>query len=82
MRLDINNVDRMCAAVDTTVAMPEIDLSEIDFVEPYGLVYLEMFIRHHNEGGKLFTVVPPAIQRRNRLSKIAGVWGTIWHTTG
>lgn len=59
MRLDIENVDKICAAVDTTVATPEIDLSEIDFVEPFGLVYLGMFIRHHNEGGKLFTVDPP-----------------------
>ena len=69
MRLDIENVDEICAAVDTTVGKPVIDLSEIDFVEPYGLVYLGMFIRYHSGGGKLFEVVPPRSDQVKRYLK-------------
>lgn len=59
MRLDVKCVDGLCAAVDTTAVRPQIDLSRITFVEPYGLVYLGMFIRHNNSLGKVFTIIPP-----------------------
>ena len=59
MRLDVKYVDGLCAAVDATAVRPRIDLSGVTFVEPYGLVYLGMFIRHNNSLGKMFTIIPP-----------------------
>ena len=38
---------------------PTIDLSYIDFVETYGLIYLCMFIRYHNENGTFFHIIGP-----------------------
>lgn len=59
MELGYNTVDALCSRVDLTQAKPILDLSQITFFRPFGLVYLGMFLRHHNSRGKTFTVLPP-----------------------
>ena len=57
--LTYRNVQNLCSQVDLSLDMPEIDLSQYTFLEPYALIYLGMFLRHHNQQGTYFTVVYP-----------------------
>lgn len=59
MRLDFFTVDHLCAGVDFTPQRPIIDLSNVTFFNQFALVYLGMFLRHHNSRGKAFNVIPP-----------------------
>lgn len=59
MQLNLHSVDRLCAGVDLNVRKPTLDLSNVSFVEPSGLVYLGMFLRHFNSLGKFFNIVTP-----------------------
>ncbi|HLK11081.1 MAG TPA: hypothetical protein VKW76_06855 [Candidatus Binatia bacterium] len=60
--LTFRTVDDVCAGVDFTPSRPVIDLSGITFVEPFGLIYLGMFLRHHNARGRAFDVTLPRDQ--------------------
>ena len=59
MELDFYNVDQLCATVDLADEKPTIDLSQITFFKPFGLIYLGMFLRFHNSNGKAFNVKVP-----------------------
>ncbi len=43
-----------------SVDRPVIDLSEVTWIEQFAIVYLGMFLRHHNSSGKYFYVNMPA----------------------
>ena len=50
---------------------PLIDLSDITFFEPFALVYLGMYLRHHNALGKTFRVqLPHARDSRDYLARV------------
>ncbi|MPZ14432.1 MAG: hypothetical protein GEU73_08415 [Chloroflexi bacterium] len=53
------NTDRLCAQVDLTESPATVDLSDITFFEPFALIYLGMFLRHHNSQGRRFRVLRP-----------------------
>lgn len=57
--LTFANVDRLCASVDITQVPPRIDLSPVDFFEPFALIYVGMFLRHYNTQRVSFEIVPP-----------------------
>lgn len=59
MELSLRSVDELCAGVDLDVPKPTLDLSTVSFVEPGGLVYLGMFLRHFNSLGKFFNIITP-----------------------
>lgn len=59
IRLDRSTADKICASVDLGSPRPRIDLSDVSFVEPFGLIYLGMFIRHFNGLGQFFEIVTP-----------------------
>lgn len=69
MDLNFRNVQRLCAAVDLTDEKPAIDLKGITWVEPYAIVYLGMFLRHHNSLGKYFTLNVPEAGVKKYLDK-------------
>ena len=70
MNLDFWNVDQLCASVDFSIERPIIDLSGVRFFRPFGLVYLGMFLRHHNYCGKAFDVrMPSNTAARNYLAQ-------------
>lgn len=56
MRLNFLTVDRLCAAVSLRPKLPTIDLSDVTEIDPYALVYLGQYLRHHNSLGKRFQV--------------------------
>ena len=47
------------------VDKPVIDLSQITFVQPFALIYLGNFLRHHNRHGLFFEVTQPASNEVN-----------------
>jgi len=59
MELGFTTVDQVCAQVDFKDNLSIIDLSQVSFIRPFGLIYLGMFLRHHNALGKSFRVIPP-----------------------
>lgn len=70
MNLGFENVDRLCTSVDISAEKPVIDLSPVTFFQPFALVYLGMFLRHHNLNGKSFSVILPENARaRNYLAQ-------------
>ena len=56
MRLDFATVDELCAGVSLRPRQPTIDLSGVTSIDPYALVYLGQYLRHHNSRGKHFQV--------------------------
>jgi hypothetical protein len=46
------NVDQLCARVDHLQLPALIDLSWVDFFEPFAVVYLGMFLRHCTPRGR------------------------------
>ncbi|MGA9723930.1 MAG: ATP-binding protein [Candidatus Binatus sp.] len=59
MNLNFYSVDTLCAGVDFDSDRPVIDLSDIDFFEPFALVYLGMVLRHFTSSGRVIQVIPP-----------------------
>ena len=59
MQLNLRSVDLLCSGVDLDVHRPTLDLSDVSFVEPSGLVCLGMFLRHFNSLGKFFKIITP-----------------------
>lgn len=59
MRLTKFTVGQFCADIDLANQRPTIDLSYVDFIETYGLIYLCMFIRYHNAKGQFFDIILP-----------------------
>lgn len=71
MNLNFWTVDRLLSRVDLEETRPVIDLSEVTFFEPFGLVYLGMYLRHWNRLGKAFTISPPNTQEpRDYLARV------------
>ena len=54
MDLTAWTVDGLCSQVNQRPEQSRIDLSDVTFFSPYGLVYLGMFLRYHKARGKAF----------------------------
>lgn len=63
MSLTYHTVDSLCGSVDLTMPTPLIDMSHVTFIEPFALIYLGMFISHHNNRGLYFEVEPPQSEK-------------------
>jgi len=59
MNFQFSHVCSLCKNVDFQMERPIVDLSAIGFFRPFMLVYLGMFLRHHNSCGRAFNVVVP-----------------------
>ena len=59
MELSFKNVDVFCSNVQMDSNPATINLSQITFFKPFSLIYLGMFLRHHNNNGQSFLVIPP-----------------------
>ncbi len=62
MNLSFYSIGRFCSQIRLTKPEGEIDLSRITFFSPFALVYLGMYLRHHNSLGYRFIVRPPEAQ--------------------
>lgn len=58
--LSFINIDHFCHSVDLSEPRPVIDLGSFTGIEPFALIYLGLFILHHNSRGLFFTVQVPA----------------------
>ena len=57
MKLTYRSIQPFCAGIDVAVDKPLIDLSQITGFSPYGIVYLGMYLRYHNNcNAKYFRV--------------------------
>ena len=74
MHLNLRSVDGLCAGVSFDVPKPTLDLSEVSFVEPGGLIYLGMFLRHFNSLGKYFNIVSPRAPAVTRYLNSQRFW--------
>jgi hypothetical protein len=71
LNLNFWTVDELLAKVDLAQVRPNIDLSNVTFLEPFALVYLGAYLRHHNRHGKSFTVnLPTATGARGYLARM------------
>ena len=59
MRLNRDSIASFCSSVDLQPARPTIDLSLVERIGPFGVIYLGTFIRHWNSQGKYFTIELP-----------------------
>ena len=66
MKLSFDNIDRFCAEVDLAARDSVIDLSRLEFIEPFAIIYLGQFIRYHNRLGTRFTVRMPPVRSKSR----------------
>ncbi len=70
MNLGFYNIGEFCSSVRLRKVRSEVDLSAVTFVSPFALVYLGMYLRHHNSGGHSFTVsLPDAPDVRDYIAR-------------
>ena len=53
---------------------PTIDMRYVTFIEPFALIYLGMFISHHNRNGLRFEVLPPTSTKAKEYLDSQNVW--------
>jgi len=71
MNLTFWNIDRFLATVNLDESNSLIDLADITFFEPFALVYLGMYLRHHNSLGRTFMIqLPRARDSRDYLARV------------
>src|SRR2546430_5894885 len=58
--LSFFNVGKLCSQIALADPQPIVDLAGVTFVEPFGLVYLGMFLRYFNARGRSFRVILPS----------------------
>ncbi len=73
--MNLDTVGELCSLVDLADQKPTVDLSDISFVEPFGLVYLGMFLRHFNSLGKFFNITSPRSRQVTRYLESQRFWG-------
>ena len=73
--MNINTVGELCSQVNFDDQKPTVDLSNISFVEPFGLVYLGMFLRHFNSLGKFFNIITPRSKWVRQYLESQKFWG-------
>jgi hypothetical protein len=74
MNLTCSNIAHLCSQVDLTSDRPVIDLSQITFFEPFALIYLGMFLRHHNSHGRAFNLTAPASPQAREYMARQNFW--------
>jgi hypothetical protein len=74
MELSFWTVDKFCDDVDSSVAHPVVNLSQVTFFRPFAPVYLGMFLRHHNALGKSFQVTTPIDPRARTYIARQNFW--------
>jgi len=71
MELSFQNVDAFCARIELEQERPVIALSQLEWIEPFAVIYLGQFLRYHNRSGKAFDVDPPRDEKvRKYLARI------------
>src|SRR5262245_9325967 len=67
--IDFMSVADCCANTDLSANQPLVDLSDVTFFTPFGLLYLGMFLRYYANQGKAFVVnLPSNAKARNYLA--------------
>jgi hypothetical protein len=74
MNLHLYNAAFVCAAADFTSTQPTVDLSNVTFFEPAGLVYVGLFIRYFSARGKKMFLVPPDSEEARRYLARQNFW--------
>lgn len=70
MNLTSKTIDSFCALIDLERNKPVIDLSNVNFIDTFALVYLGLYIRFHNSKGKSFWWHAPQDEKvRNYLAR-------------
>ena len=72
--LKFSTVGELFSLVNLDDQKPTVDLSNISFVEPFGLVYLGMFLRHFNSLGKFFNIITPRSRQVTRYLESQRFW--------
>lgn len=68
--LNFYTVGKVCAEVNLNLQQPVVDLSEVIFFKPFGLVYLGMFLRFFSGRGKEFLInLPENLNARRYLAR-------------
>ena len=68
--LSFYNIDVFCSQVKLDEPKPVIDLSTIEFITPFALTYLGLFIRWQNQKGRGFNIILPQKQEtKNYLNR-------------
>jgi len=71
MELSFQNVDAFCARIELEQERPVIALSQLEWIEPFAVIYMGQFLRYHNRSGKAFDVDPPRDEKvRKYLARI------------
>ena len=73
--MNLSTVGELCSLVHLDDQKPTVDLSNISFVEPFGLVYLGMFLRHFNSLGKFFNIITPRSRQVTQYLESQRFWG-------
>ena len=73
--MNLSTVGELCSRVHLDDPKPTVDLSNISFVEPFGLVYLGMFLRYLNSLGKFFNIITPRSRQVRRYLESQRFWG-------
>ncbi len=59
MNLDFHNIDKFCKDVDSSANILTMDFTDLDFISPFALVYLGLFIRNRKDKGNFFEYRAP-----------------------
>jgi anti-anti-sigma regulatory factor len=54
MKLEFGSVDKFLARIDLSRQIFQIDLSQVDFIDQFALVYLGMFMHSQNLQGRQY----------------------------
>jgi hypothetical protein len=49
LNLSFQNIDWFCAGIDLAQETPVVELSQLDFIEPFAVIYLGQFLRACNK---------------------------------
>ena len=89
MNLTYANIDSFCNSIilrdqgfGRVPVLSEIDMQSVTIVEPFALIYLGMFIRHHRAAGHRFRVLLPRSQRVKRYFESQKFWQRYGFDTG
>lgn len=73
-QIDFRTVARFCAATDMSAHQPLINLSDVTFFTPFGLLYLGMFLRYYTSQGKGFLVNLPSNSKAREYLARQNFW--------
>ncbi len=75
MNLTYSTVDSFCQRIIPNAKQPFIDMRDINFIEPYALIYLSLYIEWYNERGTYFEIIGPRSTRVKDYLSAQQFWG-------